>query len=280
VSKFIVVNEKIKIESPKDFLFYNSYYKSYSLYLAYINDISILDTLILTSPDSIEVLEEYINCFPYPMMLRMDYANLANSKYIGGIPIYSLSTLKKICLFLFENGYIPVLQPYANRFENLYSFSCSLSKKDNEEFNIEFVGKGFDAGDLRLGLITPHEEIEYDCTNWKILSRKIRFDEYLNSKLKRELYMGKMETYIKYVNSENKLLKDINILKEENNKKLNDEYIPATKWVIEEAAFLLYIIKLKIIPALPPSQDYVVSFSMLEDKKYVLWDIYGTWYIR
>jgi len=282
LSKFIVIKNKEIIEAPGDFLLKSGYYKSYSLFMANNNDISILDTLILTSVDSIDVLEEYIKCFSEPIMLRMDYASLSGctSKYIGGIPVYTLSALKKICIFLFDNGYIPVLQPYPDRFKNLYGISCLLTIKD-DELTIELVGKGFDAADLRLGLTNPHEKIVYDCNTWEILSREIiSSHEYLNSKSKRELYTGKIEAYINYVSNENKLLKSIDSLKEDSIKKLSDNYIPATKHIIDEAAFLSNIISMKILPSLPFSQDYIISFSVLENLKFTLWDIYGKWYIR
>jgi hypothetical protein len=281
MSDFIVIDNKKEVKSPEDFLLNNNYYKSYSLFLAHANSISILDTLILASIDSIDVLENYMNHFSNQIMIRMDYASLNGSKFIGGIPVNTLIALKKICLFLFDNGYIPVLQAYTNRFENLYSFGCLIKNMD-DELIIEFVGKGFDAGDLRLNLTNPHQKIRYDCTNWKIVSNEIIQDEYVKAKEKRESYIGKMETYIKYVNSESKLLisKDLDLLEGENRKTLNKEYIPATKCEIQEAAFLSYIIKTKIIPLLPFSQDYIASFSILENKKCVLWDIYGKWYQR
>jgi hypothetical protein len=281
MSDFIVIDNKKEVKSPEDFLLNNNYYKSYSLLLAHTNNITILDTLILASSDSIDVLENYLNCFPNPIMLRMDYASLQGSKFIGGIPVNTVSALRKLCLFLFDNGYIPVLQTYTNRFENQYSFGCLITNKD-DEIIIEFVGKGFDAGDLRLNLTNPHQKISYDYTNWKILSNEIKYDEYLNAKAERELYIGKMESYFKYVNTDNKLLlgKDLDLLKGENSKKLNDKYIPVTKNEIDEAAFLSYIIKTKVIPFLPFSQDYIASFSILENKECVLWDIYGKWYQR
>jgi hypothetical protein len=280
LSKFIVIKNKDVMESPGDFLLESGYYKSYSLFMANNNDIGILDTLVLTSADSIDILDEYLNIFSEPIMLRMDYASLSGGKYIGGIPVYTISALKEICLFLFDNGYIPVLQPYPDRFKNLYAINCLLTNK-NYELTIELVGNGFDAADLRLGLTSPHEVIVYDYNNWKVLSRNIMSsDEYFNSKLKRELYTGKMEVYIKYVNNENKLLKNIDTLKEDNIRKLNDDYIPATKDIIDEATFLSNIMKMKIIPFLPFSQDYIISFSVLENKNFVLWDIYGKWYIR
>ena len=130
-------------------------------------------------------------------------------------------------------------------------------------------------------MISPHEEILYDCNNWEILSRKIvSSDKYLSSKIKRELYTGKMEAYIKYVNDENKLLKNIDALREDDNRKLNDNYSPATKDIIDEAAFLSYIMRMKILPSLPFSQGYTISFSVLENLKFTLWDIYGEWYSR
>ena len=278
---FIVLDNKKNIKSPGDYLIKYNYYKSYSLFLAYSKNINILNTLILTTADSIEILDIYLKGFSFPIMLRMDYSNFQNSKFIGGIPVYTLSTLKKICLFLFNNGYIPVLQSYANRFENIYSFGCSINKKD-DELIIEFVGKGFDAGDLRLNLTNPHQIIRYDCTNWKILSNVIKNDEYLYAKEKRELYTGKMETYFKYANSEYKLLngKDFNLLEVGNSKILNDEYIPVTKNQIEEAAYFSFNMKKNIMISLPFSKDYIASFSVLEGKKCVLWDIYGEWYHR
>jgi hypothetical protein len=280
LGKFIVINNKKKIDSPGDFLIKNSYYKSYSLFMANNNNINILDTLILTSVDSVDVLEEYLNCLSEPIMLRMDYASLSDSKYIGGIPVYTLSALKKICLFLFNNGYIPVLQPYPDRFRNLYGISCLVSN-NNDELTIEVVGNGFDAGDLRLGLSKPHEEIVYDCNDWEILSKEIiSSDEYLNSKVKRELYSGKMEAYIKYVNSKYELLKNINNFKEGDIRKLNDNYSPVTRQIIDEAAFLSNVMRMKILPLLPFSQDYIISFSVLENGEITLWDIYGKWYYR
>jgi hypothetical protein len=281
MSKFIVLKNKRKIKTPGDFLLKNGYYKSYSLFLAHSSDIGMLDTLILTSVDSIDMLEKHLDCFSNPIMLRMDYASFPYSKFVGGIPVYTLSSLKKTCSFLFNNGYIPVLHSYTNRFENQYSFGC-LIKNKSDELIIEIVGRGFDAGDLRLSLTNPHQEIRYDCTNWEIFSNEIKHDEYLNSKTKRELYTGKMETYFKYVNSENKLLSsnDLNLLSIENSKKLNDEYIPVPKRVIDEAAYLCFTIKTKIIPFLPFSKDYIASFSILENKECVLWDIYGEWYYR
>ena len=101
MSKFIVIKNGEIIESPRDFLLKSGYYKSYSLFMANNNEISILDTLVLTSVDSIDVLEEYLKCFSEPIMLRMDYASLSGSKYIGGIPVYTLPALKKYaCFFL------------------------------------------------------------------------------------------------------------------------------------------------------------------------------------
>jgi hypothetical protein len=213
----------------------------------------------------------------------MDYENFpnTNNKFIGGIPIYELDTLKKICRFLFNNKYIPVLQPYSNRFKNEYNMNCSLSN-DNDELYIELAGKGFDAGDLRLGMTESHEKIVFDYKLWKILSREIiSSQEYISSRKKRESYIARMETYIKYANNKNELLNDISTLEEEKvDWELNKEYIPISKKAIEEIALLSYLIRKKILPLLPFSKDYVASISILENRKMVLWDIYGKWYYR
>jgi hypothetical protein len=283
MGKFIVINEKGVVKSPEKFLYQNNFYKSYSLLLALKNKIPISNTTVLTSIDSVDTLENHLGDFKKPVMLRMDYENFpkTNNKFIGGIPIYKLDTLKKICQFLFNNKYIPVLQPYSNRFKNEYNMNCSLSN-DNDELYIELAGKGFDAGDLRLGITESHEKIVFDYNLWKILSRKIiSSQEYMSSKRKRESYIAKMEAYIKYANDEKKLLNDISTLKEEKiSCELNKEYVPVSKNLIEEIALLSFLIRKKIVPLLPFSKDYVASISILEDSKIVLWDIYGKWYYR
>lgn len=281
MDKFLVINNKEIIQSPDHFLLEKKYYKSYALFLAHKNNIRVSDTLILTSVDSIDVVETYLDGFNEPIMLRMDYECLSNRKYVGGIPIYSLNALKKTCLFLFKNNFIPILQPYADRYKNTYNANCSLTNNADVVY-IELLGNGFDAGDLRLGLINSHEEIQYDFTEWKLLSRRIiTSDEYLISKSKRETYITKMEKYIEYVNKKNKLLDDIsNMRGEKDNHKLNDEYIPISKEFIMETAYLSYIIKNKIIPSLPYSQDYIASISIMENGNHVLWDVYGRWYFR
>jgi len=281
--KFIVINNRKILASPEQFLFQNNLFKSYSLLLALKNKIPVSRTIVLTSIDSVDVLEEYCGKYNRPMMLRMDYENFpsAYNKFIGGIPIYKLDTLKKICRFLFNNNYVPVLQPYSNRFNNVYNINCSLSD-EKDELYIELTGKGFDAGDLRLGIIGSHEKIVFDYKFWKILSREIiPPQEYVSSKRKRESYIAKMEAYIKYVNNNNKLLNDISMLEEEKyNFELDENYVPVSKGTIEEIALLSYLIRKKILPLLPFSKDYIASISILENNKTVLWDIYGEWYYR
>jgi len=280
MKNFVVINDKKKMKEPGKFLLKNKYYKSYTLFLANEKKINILDTLVLTSENSIDVLENYIaDDFDIPIMLRMDYDNLSNAKYIGGIPLFTLEALKESCFFLFKNGYIPVLQPYVERFENTCNLNCSISNNTNDLF-IELTGKGFDAGDLRLGLVEPHEKIMYDYLNWEILSRDIiSHDNYLITKKYREMYITKLESYIKYVNNKFRLLENISDLKENYNIILNEKYVPISKETIEETAFLAYQIKNSIIPLLPYSHDYILSFSILKEQ-YVLWDIYGKWYYR
>jgi hypothetical protein len=283
MKNFIVINNKKILKSPEKFLFRNNLFKSYSLLLALKNKIPVSDTTVLTSTNSVDMLEDYWNNFDKPVMLRMDYEKFPNenNKFIGGIPVYELSTLKEICKFLFRYKYIPVLQPYSNRFKNEYNMNCSFSN-DNNELYIELAGKGFDAGDLRLGKIESHEKIVFDYNLWKILSRKIiSSQEYIYTKRRRESYIAKMETYIKYANNNDELLNDISTLEENKNScEVNKEYIPVSKNLIEEVALLSYIIRKKILPLLPFSKDYVASISILENRKIVLWDIYGNWYYR
>jgi hypothetical protein len=281
MSEFKVLDQNGFLGYPALHLQKKGYYKSFSLNLANDNNIPVSDTLIILSKEALGSLKSNLSLLGKPIMLRMDYAHINRKKYIGGIPVYTYSSLQSLCMFLFEQQYIPILQTYINRFENKFSINCYFEPNSNT-LNMEIVGKGFDAGDLRLGLLNPHEIISFDFDYWKIKERKIiGKDEYTISKNIRNKYIAKMTSYIEYVNREHKLLYDINNLAEQKcGNSVNDEYEPVTKKTIDNISFLVYTIRKAIVPQLPSSKAYVASFSMLENEELALWDIYGKWYYR
>jgi hypothetical protein len=282
MSEFKVMDQNGVIANPAVCLQKSSYYKSYSLYLANCNSIPILDTLVILSESALDSPELSRSLLKEPIMLRMDYAHINHGKkYIGGIPVYSYSSLQSLCAFLFSRQYIPLLQTYINRFEDKYSINCCFGL-NSSTLSIESVGKGFDAGDLRLGLLNPHEVILFNFDYWEIKERKIiGKEEYEISRESRNKYISKMIDYIEYVNSEHKLLHSIdNLAGKKYSGSMDRNYAPLAKKTIDDISFWAYKIQKELLPQLPDSDDYVASFSILENEALVLWDIYGKWYYR
>lgn len=257
-------------------------FKSLSLLLAYNNSIPVLPTMVLINYND-EFVRRFVCDWGLPIMIRMDYSSLPPEKPLGGIPITDIDVLYKVSLFLYQKKCLPILHPNVERNEDLYSLGV-LIRRDNDNIIIEMVGEGFDASDLRLGVINPQEIIEYDLREGAILRRNvISENEYAEQKVIRTKRINAYTEYKKYVNRTGSMLANINKFMIEGDgefSKIPDKYKRISNVLLKELIDYIYIIKSRVIMMLPYSDLYVASFSYSGEYGWILWDVYGSWYKR
>jgi len=259
-------------------------FKSLSISISSAAGLPIPDTIVLLSETS-AAIQECLRTLGSPLMLRMDFERLPRRKMLGGIPVFEASNLSKLCQTLFTSECIPLLQCYSDRFRDLYSVNLLMAEA-GDDVTLEVVGRGFDAGDLRLGMSTPHERISIDIFSGKIAARhKILEDRYRIERNERLLRIRGFQSYICRANQDGVLSHD---LPKATSPQVTDDiehlvpgnYSPLGLSSIRELLGMAQRIKFGVIPALPHSMEYSASFSLVPTGGWKLWDIYGSWYNR
>lgn len=261
-------------------------FKSLSLFLSLRSGIKIPPTIVLLE-NRLREVECFGGNFDWPLMIRMDFARLPQKKTLGGIPIRSLLIAKYINKFLFGYGCNPIYHPHFDRFKDLYSCGILISA-NSPEIQIEVVGKGFDASDLRLGKATPHESIKVDLINKSIIrSSGIQRNNYIRQRKERIGRIMQFNLYINFANNYGKLLPNLDQFDSFQDeisatiaRRIPRNYSPIPEADIRNLCKVAETIQIEVIPRLPKSDKYVASFSKLPEQNWMLWDIYGSWYSR
>lgn len=288
LSKLIVASDTKVWEDQNidtSFLKRNKFYKVLSLVEASRAEIQILPTLLLLSMNQ-KILSYVIRLWELPLMIRMDYKSLPKKKTLGGVSIYKYSSIKNVASFLFREHCYPVFHPGTDRFNNIYSVGIMI-EPNNPEIQIEVLGKGFDASDLRLGHTIPHEYIKIDLLTFSTLRRwVISRPGYSRERNRRIDKAKKLLKYTEYVNQEGRLLSSLDLFDKdidnniEDHMFIPDSYTPLSKNCVDHLSETAQILYSKVVRHLPHSESFVASFSYLANKEWILWDVYGQWYRR
>lgn len=260
--------------------------KTLTLLLANQAGLKVPPTLLMLEPNS-AALERFGEEHEWPLMVRMDFTKLPRPKTLGGIPIRSLLIAEHINRFLFEHNCYPLYHPHLDRFKDVYSCGIQISAH-SKELIIEVVGKGFDAGDLRLGKTTPQESIRASVSGGGFSRVSTVSPEIYSRQRKDRLRrMAQFQSYINYANNHGKLHHELERFSRDNPKSargisrlIPDTYVPIPDKDVKKLCEQALLIRSMVLPKLPFSKDYVASFSLLPRKKWILWDIYGSWYNR
>ncbi len=285
---FIVVSDSIKWTNndiDSGYLRSRKLYKTLSLLLSSRAGVQVPPTLLMLDMKT-EALNTAIQHFGLPLMIRMDYQSLPSQKALGGIPIYTLKETIEISKFLFRANCYPMFHPHLDRFADVYSAGVLLNNQDFEA-DFEVVGRGFDAGDLRLGDASPHESFKVSLFDDSIRDRStISNRSYQQARSDRKKRMLKLMQYTKYVNKFGVLLPSLNdfepisIDHSAERTEIPKEYVPMTRPIMRSLTKVAYTIRLEVINSLPFSDGYVASLSFLPKHGWTLWDVYGGWYKR
>jgi hypothetical protein len=261
-------------------------YKTLSLLLARRVGVPILPTLLLVD-DNPSALEKFGEAYGWPLMIRMDFSNLPKRKTLGGIPLRSLLIAQHVNRFLFDQKCVPLYHPHLDRFKDSHSCGVLLSHRSSEA-QIEVVGQGFDASDLRLGNTTPHETIAADILDGCFRrTSQVSPQQYSQQRKERSDRIKSFIRYIDHANNYGELLPDLKRFDcvDEHTprmavRRLPKAYSPLEPAAIRELCDLSCRIHSTVMPALPKSEHCVASFSRVPRWGWVLWDVYGKWYNR
>jgi hypothetical protein len=267
-----------------EFLRTHRWYKTLSLRVASRIGIPILPTILVDRQlDDAQAVTDRVGV---PAMIRVDYTTLPAEKPLGGIPLGSLTAIERVTKDLLKRKLYPLFHPHIDRFSNMYSVGILISP-NSLELNLDIVGQGFDASDLRLGVASPHEAITYMLAEGQISERKIiRQEQYSVERQRRAERSERLRKYAEYVNHEGHLLASLRRFSPTENEVIAAiKLIPAEYKIISSEQLSLLItfasrIRVSALPQLPGSEAYVASFSLLPGRGWILWDIYGSWYRR
>jgi hypothetical protein len=231
-------------------------------------------------------VREIVSRWSLPVMVRMDYDLLPTSKPLGGIPIHSFKAIESISGFLFRHQLCPLLHPNIDRFRDIYSAGIVLTKRSTE-IQIELVGIGFDASDLRLGKAIPHESFAYDITNDCFSNRhQISVGDYMSERAERAKRIAQLRCYIDFANQEGQLLPSLEEFNPSADEiasasaEIPNRYSPIGRRDIRTLAGFAWTIQERVLPTLPDSESFVASLSLVPRFNWILWDVYGHWYRR
>lgn len=260
-------------------------YKSLSLLLAHTAGVKIPPSLLLVDPRP-GLVAAFARKWHYPVMIRMDYRTRPDAKPIGGIPLHDGGTVEHVCQYLIKSACVPLLQEHLDRFRDIFSVGA-LMTPDSDVADVEVVGKGFDAGDLRLGKVIPQETFRLNLTTGTCTDRKIiKPDTYHRERVARAMTIRRLKAYIEFANRSARLLRDLTEL-DPKAKLLRDaigeippEYEEMPQELSRELAEIIGAIRSVALRGLPPSEAYVASLSFLRKEGWVPWDVYGDWYQR
>ncbi len=260
-------------------------YKTLSLLFASRARIHTLPTLLLLEP-KYELIEKAGELWGWPLMIRMDYSIFPKQKPLGGIPVYTFDAAKKVSDFLFSINCFPLFHKHADRFEDEYSVGVLIEPKSHI-VQAEVVGKGFDAGDLRLGKSRPHEVFSLDMQESRIRQEaSVDVDSYKTDAEQRKTYAYKLSKYVRYVNEQCRLLPELEGIEHFDVSDCNMDFSPPVTYTPLKPSLKVSLLKTvesvyyEVVNQLPPSPVYVASFSYLPAHGWLLWDIYGHWYKR
>lgn len=260
-------------------------FKTLSLVLAARASVDVPPTLLMLVK-RMDIVTRFTEDWGLPLMIRMDFSSLPDRKTLGGIPLYALRTIDLVSEFLLAQGCYPLFHPHLDRFDDIYSAGV-IMERSNYTIRVEVVGKGFDASDLRLGRSTPHESLEFDLLENSVISRNIISNSvYSSEKAARE---RRIQQYIRYTNYANKTgrllwsLEDVDdyLLPHRVGRiQLPDEYSPLSDSLLRSLVEAVWSLRTRVVSHLPPSESFVASFSLLPNRGWILWDVYGSWYKR
>jgi hypothetical protein len=260
-------------------------FKALSLLLAAKSGVNAPSFLLLVDMNK-KALQQISNTWHLPIMVRMDYSSLPQRKCLGGIPLHSVDTMAKVSEFLFGIDCYPLFHPYLDRFADLYSVGV-LIDRGSASVQLEVVGAGFDASDLRLGAATPHEHITIDSDAPLRCHRTIiDTDLYEKERSQRVEKCRRLLGYIEYANQTGKLVHSLKRVRPKplvstlETVAIPETYQPLDPELIHSLLRAISILQSDVLPILPISDSFVASFSYVLKTGWVLWDIYGHWYHR
>jgi hypothetical protein len=282
---FLITDEGIIVDQLciQEYCITQKLFKSLSLSIFNYNNTINCPTSILITTKNKQIVSDFCMKFQFPLLIRIDYAALPEKKFLGGIEINSLESLLEVNEYIISNKCFTLLQSNFSRFNNDLNIGV-LYIRNNKNVVIEYLGKGFDASDLRLGKINPHEIKNYNLDSYHInqiylCSRK----EYQESRIARIQNIKKLASYQKHVNNYRTLLSNIESIGFSDNifRKITlppKEYKATNKFI--EKKIIRFIHAFAYLQnKLPHSNSYVASLS-INNNKLLLWDIYGQWYKR
>lgn len=251
-------------------------FKTLSLLLAKAAGVQIPNTLLLLGdPDTVrEVWGRWTN----PLILRVDFTKYPERKVLGGIAISCVDRLIELCGWLQGNGYVPLLHSYIN----LYNAGILISSDGN--LCVEVLGPGFDASGLRLGTANPHEVFNI-VGRHETTSAVIPHEKYLKERLGRLTNVARLKVYTDSVEGGGPLLANLEHLSVEHHidwasSLVPDRYVPMPAELRRELRIAALRIQSDVVPSLPDSPALVASFSYIKGHGWLLWDVYGHWYVR
>jgi hypothetical protein len=260
-------------------------YKSLSLALAHREGINVPSSLLLLALRN-DLIELFANEFRLPLMIRVDYQSRPNAKPLGGIQLRSLEIIDRVCANLFNQACLPLLHPNLDRFEDVFSVGVLLTE-DNDQAEFEVVGKGFDAGDLRLGEAIPHESFAVSLDAGTVHRHWVIDDEVYRQQSKiRRARARKLRAYTDFVNKSGQMLSDLSRFDDSDSSSVSTEiaipvhYDAMPQNLFGELVLVIRRLKSGVLRGLPKSKVYVASLSCLPNGDWVLWDVYGDWYFR
>ena len=167
-----------------------------------------------------------------------------------------------------------MFHPHLSRFDDEYSAGILL-ELESDIAEVELVGKGFDASDLRLGGSVPHERITLDLASGRAVSHsKIDQVTYERQRRSRIVRRRSYSEYEKYANSTGEL---VNSLAQFRHKKpttstdIPATYQPIAPRVLDDLRRMSTSIHAFVLRQLPTSRKFVASLSFLPGIGWMLW---------
>jgi hypothetical protein len=260
-------------------------YKTLSLRLAANSDVAVPNSLLMLQ--NIRAANDWVwQNWQTPLIIRVDYSKLPRKKVLGGIAISDSNVLAQLCQWLLENSYYPLIHPFLDRFRNVYSAGALLDSGGSEA-QIEVVGAGFDASDLRLGSSSPHEALDVELRSGRVLARRLASVEQYGASVRRRAHtIAALRAYTQFVNNERRLLTNLSDVPVSDSERTGAaDLVPGTYQPMSDAHQHELIkacqrIARDVIVCLPRSATYAASFSYFQGIGWVLWDVYADWYVR
>lgn len=267
----------------RHFLNEEGLYKTLSLLEACRHNIPIPPTVLFYNLGD-GALNSLLAKWSLPVTMRMDYKAFPQSKPLGGISLASRTGVRRIMRFLYKHKLYPLLHPYINRFDNIYSVGA-LIRQDSLSVDVEIVGRGFDAGDLRLGQSCPHQRYTIDLSEGIIKELELIGErQYSDERKARIVRRSQLKSYAQYADDKGELLNNLNVLPTPvvtgDDQSVPAIYSPIPGEHLRALSHIIEKVVLYVLQYLPYSNSYVASISYVKDKGWLLWDIYGSWYVR